>query len=211
MDISFWHEKWKNNNIGFHQNEANQLLVKHLSGLELAKESRVFVPLCGKTPDIAWLLANGYRVAGVELSEKAVKQLFEERGIKPAITAGGKLKRYSANNIDIYVGDIFSLTKKMLGPIDAVYDRAALVALPREMRKRYTAHLIAITDEAPQLLICYEYDQHLMEGPPFSISGKEIKQHYSDYFDLSRAASRKVQVKGLEAIEEQAWLLKNLS
>lgn len=211
MDISFWHEKWKNNNIGFHQNEANQLLVKHLSGLELAKESRVFVPLCGKTPDIAWLLANGYRVAGVELSEKAVKQLFEERGIKPAITAGGKLKRYSANNIDIYVGDIFSLTKKMLGPIDAVYDRAALVALPREMRERYTAHLIAITDEAPQLLICYEYDQHLMEGPPFSISGKEIKQHYSDYFDLSRAASRKVQVKGLEAIEEQAWLLKNLS
>ena len=98
----------------------------------------------------------------------------------------------------------------MLGPVDAIYDRAALVALPEEMRNRYTAHLMKITDKAPQLLICYEYDQSLMEGPPFSISDKEVDQHYQDNYDLTLMVSANVPggLKGKCAAKEKVWMLK---
>jgi thiopurine S-methyltransferase len=158
MNDNFWLQKWETNNIAFHQSEANPLLVNYFKELALAKGSRVFLPLCGKTLDISWLLSNGYRVVGAELSEMAIEQLFMALGVAPKILEVGEIKHYSATNIDIFVGNIFYLSDKMIGPVDAIYDRAALVALPEEMRHQYTAHLMEITAKAPQLVICYEYD-----------------------------------------------------
>ena len=210
MDASFWLRKWKKNDIGFHKSEANPILVKYFKELSLVKGSRVFLPLCGKTLDIPWLLSNGYRIAGAELIEIAIEQLFIELGVEPKISGAGELKHYSAINIDIFVGDIFDLSSKMLGPIDAIYDRAALVALPEEMRNRYTAHLTEITDKAPQLLVSYEYNQNLMEGPPFSISSEEVNQHYEGSYNLTLIASENVPggLKGKCAAQENIWLLK---
>ena len=211
MDVSFWHKKWEKNDIAFHESEANPLLVKYFKDLSLVKGSRVFLPLCGKTLDIPWLLSNGYRVAGSELSKIAIGQLFTELGVEPKISRVGEVDHYSAKNIDIFVGDIFHIYSKMLGPVDAIYDRAALVALPKEMRTRYTAHLTEITDKAPQLLICYEYDQSLMEGPPFSVSNKEVNQHYRDSYDLTLMESANITggLKGKCAAKANVWLLKN--
>ncbi|MES2406230.1 MAG: thiopurine S-methyltransferase [Pseudomonadota bacterium] len=211
MDVSFWKQKWENNEIAFHKNEANPLLVKYFQALSLTEGSRIFVPLCGKTLDIAWLLANGFRVVGVELIEAAIKQLFTELGVEPKISGTGEVKHYSAKHIDIFVGDIFTISSKMLGLVDAIYDRAALVALPKEMRHRYTAHLMEMTNKAPQLLITFEYDQSVMEGPPFSISDEEVKQHYQDSYDLTLIASTDVPggLRGKCAAMENVWLLKN--
>ncbi|MFC5475667.1 thiopurine S-methyltransferase [Paraherbaspirillum soli] len=211
MDTNFWHQKWEKNDIGFHQNDANPLLVNYFKTLSLAKGSRVFLPLCGKTLDIRWLLSNGYRVAGAELSKIAIEQLFAELGVAPKISGAGELEHYSAPNIDLFVGDIFDLSGKTLGVVDAIYDRAALVALPQTIRNRYTAHLMEITKKAPQLLIAYEYDQSLMEGPPFSISNEEVNQHYRDSYDLTLMASTDVAggLKGKCAAQENVWLLKN--
>lgn len=211
MDVSFWHKKWEKNDIAFHESEANPLLVKYFKDLSLVKGSRVFLPLCGKTLDIPWLLSNGYRVAGAELSKIAIGQLFTELGVEPKISRVGEVDHYSAKNIDIFVGDIFHIYSKMLGPVDAIYDRAALVALPKEMRTRYTAHLTEITDKAPQMLICYEYDQSLMEGPPFSVSNKEVNQHYRDSYDLTLMESANITggLKGKCAAKANVWLLKN--
>jgi thiopurine S-methyltransferase len=210
MDTRFWHQKWEKNEIAFHESAVNPLLVKHFDGLSLVKGSRVFLPLCGKTLDIPWLLSNGYRVAGAELSKIAVEQLFAGLGMEPKISSIGKVDHYNAKNIDVFVGDIFDFSKETLGPVDAIYDRAALVALPEKMRHRYTAHLTEMTDKAPQLLICYEYDQNLMEGPPFSISIEEVNLHYSDRYDLILLASANVP-SGLKGIcaKEHVWLLKN--
>ena len=209
MEIDFWHERWEKNEIAFHKTEANPLLVKYFKQLALANGSRVFLPLCGKTLDISWLLSNGYRVAGSELSTIAIEQLFTGLGMEPKISRLGEIDHYSARNIDIFVGDIFHLSKKMLGLIDAIYDRAALVALPKVIRDQYTAHLIKITDQAPQLLICYEYDQSLMEGPPFSISSGELDQHYGDHYQLSAITSVSVPggLKGKCVAKENVWLL----
>lgn len=211
MDTHFWLHKWEQNDIAFHEHEANPLLVKHVKSLSLAKGSRIFLPLCGKTLDIAWLLSQGYAIVGAELSEKAIEKLFVDLGVKPNISGAGDVKHYSDKNIDIFVGNIFDLSRTQLGPVDAVYDRAALVALPEEMRNRYTAHLTSLTNTSPQLLLCFEYDQCVMPGPPFSISSEEVNKHYSDIYDVKILESISVRggLKGKHTATENVWLLQN--
>jgi thiopurine S-methyltransferase len=210
MDASFWHERWGSNDIAFHKNEANPLLVRYFAALSLPKGSRVFVPLCGKTLDIPWLLSKGYRVAGAELSKIAIEQLFMELGAEPKVSRAGEVDHYSSTNIDIFVGDILHLSSEVLGLVDAIYDRAALVALPEDLRKRYTAHVMSITEKAPQLLICYEYDQSLMEGPPFSVSNEEVHRYYSDSYELTLLGSTDVPggLKGKCAARENVWQIR---
>jgi thiopurine S-methyltransferase len=209
MEASFWHQKWERGDIAFHEAEANPLLTRHFEQLHLPKGSRVFLPLCGKTRDIAWLLASGYRVAGAELSEIAITDLFKELGVEPQIANTGKLLRYSAKDIEIWVGDIFDLTAESQGRIHAIYDRAALVALPADTRKQYTAHLTKMTRSAPQLLITYTYDQSKIDGPPFSVTAEEVKQHYGDTFELQLVESQEIPggLKGKVASTEAVWLL----
>jgi thiopurine S-methyltransferase len=210
MDAHFWHQKWEQNDIAFHERDTNPFLVKYFDLLSLSKNNRVFLPLCGKTIAIHWLLSNGYRVVGSELSEIAIKQLFSELAIEPKIKAINEIRCYSADNIDIFVGDIFDLSRGVLGRVDAIYDRAALVALPETMRNRYTAHLMEITNIAPQLLICLDYDQSLLDGPPFSVTETEVHRHYQDSYDLTALASVDVVggLKGKCPAKENVWLLK---
>jgi thiopurine S-methyltransferase len=208
MEASFWHERWANNQIGWHESDFHPLLTAHFHELALPRGSRVFVPLCGKTHDIAWLLQQGYTVAGSELSELAVQQLFAELGVKPVVKEAGALRCYSASGIDVFVGDIFELHAAQLGPVAAIYDRAALVALPPQMRDRYAKHLIMLTSRAPQLLICFEYDQNLMAGPPHSVPASEVWRQYGATHRLTLAESRVLPdgLKGTPA-NELAWIL----
>ncbi|NHZ35968.1 thiopurine S-methyltransferase [Massilia rubra] len=209
MDRDFWHRKWASNEIGFHEGAANPLMVAHVGRLELAPGSRVFVPLCGKSLDVHWLLAQGYRVAGVELSQLAVDQLFADLGVTPEVSVAAELLHYRAPHIDIFVGDLFALSASMLGEVDAVYDRAALVALPEAMRARYVVHVGALAARAPQLLICYQYDQALMAGPPFSVGNDEVRQRYGHAYAVTLLDKAEVAggFKGRFAACEAVWLL----
>ncbi len=210
MDASFWHAKWEKSEIGFHQDDFNPLLLKHFGELSLPAGSRVFVPLCGKTRDILWLLESGYRVVGVELSRVAVDQLFADMELQPAISRTGPLPHFAVEDLDIYCGDIFDLTGSELGRIDAVYDRAALVALPATMRQRYADHLAAVTGRARQLLVAYEYDQSLQDGPPFAVGADEIRRLYSPHYEPTLLASTEVAggLRGKCPATEHVWLLR---
>ncbi len=210
MEANYWREKWAKGDIAFHQREANPALVDNLAKLGLPQGSRVFVPLCGKTRDIAWLLSQGYRVCAAELVETAVEQLFDELGMVPVITAEGAGRHYRAADVDIFVGDLFALSAAALGAVDAVYDRAALVALPPDMRERYAAHLSELTHAAAQLLVTFVYDQSLMSGPPFSVSRDEVRRHYANRHEVSLIASHEVVggLKGQCAASEDVWLLR---
>jgi thiopurine S-methyltransferase len=210
MDADFWHRKWANNEIGFHESAVNPLLVKHFSALGLEPGDRVFLPLCGKTLDIRWLLSNDYRVVGAELSKLAVEQLFDELGVEPVVSACGPTQRYSTPPLDVFVGDIFDVSSELLGPVNAIYDRAALVALPEAMRGRYAAHLMEITAKAPQLLICFEYDQNMMAGPPFSLAGEEVARHYRATYEVNLLDRVDIPggFKGKIPATESVWLLK---
>lgn len=210
MKAEFWHQRWKSKEIQFHEHTANPFLVRHLHSLALPPSSRVFVPMCGKTLDIGWLLARGHRVVAAELSEDAVEQLFAELGIEARRTAAGRLIHYQADHIDVFVGDVFDVSRETLGPVDAVYDRAALVALPEEMRWRYTRHMNEVTNEAPQLLISYEYDQRLLDGPPFALSENEVAVHYGHTHELT-LLEREVMPGGLKGkcpAAQSVWLLR---
>jgi thiopurine S-methyltransferase len=209
MDPNFWHKRWEKNEIGFHQSAVNVLLSDHFSGLSLPQTSRVFVPLCGKTRDIAWLLSQGHRVVGVELSKLAVEELFVDLRVTPKISVQGELLRYSAPGLEIFVGDIFELSGDLLGRVDAIYDRAALVAFPTEMRGRYGAHVAAITQLAPQFLICFEYDQAVMNGPPFSIDRQKVHDVYGAHYQIEPITNRDVAggLKGKCPAQETVWHL----
>lgn len=209
MKEDFWHQKWELGDIAFHESEVNPFLIEHFEKLNLPKDSRIFLPLCGKTRDIAWLLACGYRVVGAELSEIAIKELFKDLVVAPEISKVGDLIHYRSNNIDIFVGDIFAVSADYLGSVSAIYDRAALVALPAEVRANYTTHLINISDAAPQLLITYEYKQQFIEGPPFSVNEEEVKRHYGASYHLKPIETMNVAggLKGQVAATETVWLL----
>ncbi len=210
MEPDFWHTRWQQNQIGFHEDDVNPALTKNIGALELQKNDRVFVPLCGKTLDIGWLLSSGYQVAGVELSEIAVQQLFADLGVDPTITQNGELRHYRATGIDIFAGDIFALDADLLGEVHGVYDRAAMVALPPAMRQRYAAHLSSITGRASQLLVTFEYDETLMQGPPFCVQNDEITQHYAQRYDMDLLTSAPLKggLKGTTPATTNIWLLK---
>ncbi|KUM53480.1 thiopurine S-methyltransferase [Rheinheimera sp. EpRS3] len=209
MDPDFWQEKWQKRQIAFHQAAANPLLVSWFNQLALAPGASVFLPLCGKSLDIHWLLAQGYHVVGAELSEIAVQELFAELGLTPDISGAGNLQLYRAEQLQVFVGDIFQLSENTLGPVAAIYDRAALVALPDAMRQRYAQHLITISQGAPQLVICFEYDQAQLAGPPFSVDSLEMHKLYSSVYSLNCLEKREVPggLKRKCQATEIGWLL----
>ncbi|HXC65047.1 MAG TPA: thiopurine S-methyltransferase [bacterium] len=209
MEPSFWHSRWQTNNIAFHQPEVNPLLVRHFPTLALPAGARVFVPLCGKSLDLPWLVSQGCRVAGVELSPLAVEQFFFELDVTPVVSVQGALRHYQAPSVDLYTGDLFELTPEILGPVDAIYDRAALVALPLELRRRYTAQLLKLGGGAPQLLATYVYDQSQAEGPPFAVGGAEVADHYQGRYRITRLSSETVEggMRGKTPAQEEVWLL----
>ena len=210
MDAAYWHKKWSQNEIGFHQTDFNPLMVAHFGGLDLRDGAHVFVPLCGKTRDIAWLLDEGFRVTGAELSQTAVEELFAELDLTPVVTQDGALLRFATPELVVFVGDIFDVTQHAVGAVDAVYDRAALVALPADLRERYAQHLIAITEGAAQFVLTFTYDQSIMNGPPFSITADMIVDLYDQHYALKLVDERAVPGNGLKGrtpATEVAWQL----
>lgn len=216
MEPEFWRQRWQENQIGFHLDAVNPSLIKHWPGLAVKPGARVFVPLCGKTVDMAWLVAQGYVVEAIELSELAIEQFFSEQSLAFERQEVDGWVSYRAENIRIWCGDFFELTTQQLGQIDAVYDRAALIALPLELRGRYVQKLLSLTRSAPQFLITLSYDQGQMSGPPFSVSNSEVNELYRHaYGELTGpdaendvlASHGHFAERGLTALHECVYLL----
>ena len=208
MQHEFWYQKWQKNEIGFHLNQPHPLLVKYMGCLNISPNSRIFIPLCGKSLDIHWLLTQGYHVVGIDLSPIAIHDLISTLGLSFTEMQSGNLSHFHHPQIDLFVGDFFELTIEQLGQIDAIYDRAALVALPEQMRSQYNQHLIHIGGHASQLLISFEYDQSIMAGPPFAISTQQLQDYYSSEYDIQLLDSQTELLKGKVNAQEKIWLLK---
>ena len=181
MHEDFWLERWARDQIGFHLGEVNPYLQRHWPVLDLAPGVRVLVPLCGKSLDLVWLAAQGYRVVGVELAEKAIVDFFAEQQLQAEVLQRGAFKVYRAGALELWCGDFFALSAADVGDCAALYDRAALIALPAAMRERYAAHLTAILPAGCEgLLITLDYAQSQMNGPPFAVSDGEVQARFSD-------------------------------
>lgn len=209
MEEKFWQDRWENGQIGFHENEPNAFLIRHFDALGLAPRSHVFVPLCGKANDIDWLLERGYRVTGIEFNQSAIEEIFQRLSLTPEVAHASGLTRYSSGQLTIWCGDFFLLQEQDLGSVDAVYDRAALVALPDSIRSQYAERLPDLAKGATQLLVSYDYDQKQMAGPPFSVPEQSVRRLYSNRYEIELLASLAITGPLAKRCsgEEQVWLL----
>lgn len=180
MHHEFWHQRWHEGKIGFHEGKPNEHLLAHAAHLRL-EDARVLVPLCGKTVDLAWLAAQGAEVVGVELVTSAVEAFFREQGLTPERTRVGALERFRVPDLTVFAGDFFALDAETAGgPFDACWDRAALVALPEGLRERYVAHARSLLRPgATTLLVTFEHDLGSSE-PPFSIPDALVRTLFAE-------------------------------
>jgi len=193
MNPDFWLERWTQGQIGFHQPEANPYLQKYWPELALPRGATVFVPLCGKTLDMRWLHDQGHRVLGLEISRKAVGDFFDDWGVEARIAQQGPYERWEARGITVLCGDFFDLREQDLGDVDAVFDRAALIALPATMRTAYARKLYdTLPARVLMLLITLDYEQAQMAGPPFAVSDREVHTLYADASSVRRLAALEV-------------------
>lgn len=215
MEPGFWHERWARNQTGFHLPEVNPYLLRHWPGLGVASGAQVLVPLCGKSLDLVWLASVGHRVMGVELSEKAVEAFFTEQGLTPQISQRGAFKVYQAGSIELWCGDFFALDAGAVADCRALYDRAALIALPPLMREQYAEHLSRILAGGSRgLLITLDYEQSQKAGPPFAVSDEEVQlllgtqwsPEVLEQQDILGASWKFVQ-DGVTRLEERAYRL----
>ncbi|WP_133127748.1 thiopurine S-methyltransferase [Legionella nagasakiensis] len=220
MNKQYWQQRWQCNEIGFNQLQPNLLMQRYFPKLNLKPGDRVFVPLCGKSIDMIWLVNQGYKVIGVELSEQACKTFFNEHKIRYKMTEMYDFSVYNSDEITLFGGDFFKLNKMLLGKIDAIYDRAALIALPQELRKLYSEQLAKLLEpDSKVLLVTTFYDQNEMQGPPFSVNEIEVDELFKNNFDITQAYSKAVKdipehlkAKGLKHANEQVYsLVKKMS
>ncbi|HOV18708.1 thiopurine S-methyltransferase [Ottowia sp.] len=193
MEHDFWLQRWREGQTGFHQARVLPLLQKHWPALGVAPGGRVFVPLAGKSLDMLWLAEQGHRVLGVELSPLAVEQFFAEHHLTPAVHASRYGTHHVAGPIELICGDAFGLDEAVLADCVGVYDRAALIALPPELRARYAGELQArLPAGCRGLLLTLEYPQQQMPGPPFSVAESEVVQRYAPAWQVQRLECRDI-------------------
>lgn len=193
MEHDFWLQRWREGRTGFHQSRVMPLLEKHWNAVALPVASQVFVPLAGKSLDMIWLAARGYRVLGVELSSLAVEQFFAENSLRPRMHDSHYGRHYIADAIEVICGDVFALNAAALADCAGVYDRAALIALPPALRERYVGELHArLPADCRALLITLEYPQGEKSGPPFSVDEHEVHRLYGVQWDIDLLERRDV-------------------
>lgn len=203
MDAGYWKQRWDDGRTGWHQDAPTPLLLKHWPSLRVAPGARVFVPLAGKSRDMLWFAAQGYRVLGVELSQLAVERFFADNGLVPERSDSRYGAHYRAGGVELICGDAFVLDAGALADCEAVFDRAALIALPPELRQRYVRELYArLPTDCRGLLVTLEYPQHEKDGPPFSVPEPEVRALYGSDWDISVMERRDILAQQPTFIEE---------
>lgn len=215
MDRDFWLERWRSRRLGWHREEVNPHLADLWERMPVAADARVFVPLCGKSVDMKWLADRGHPVVGVEISDQACREFFAEQGLEPGVDRVGTWIRYAAGGVEILCGDFFELDRDLLGPVDAVFDRASLIALPPEMRPDYAAKLAELLPaRPPMMLVTLEYHQAQMNGPPFAVWEGELDRLLGQDYAVERLRdwdvledSPRFKEQGLTELHEKVFRL----
>ncbi|MGF1723907.1 thiopurine S-methyltransferase [Photobacterium nomapromontoriensis] len=211
MDAEFWHTRWAQNRIGFHLDETNPMLIKYWPELHASRDDVMLVPMCGKSVDLTWLARKHEKVIGIELSDIAVRAFFAEHFYTPMVTVlGNGQTLYEFDEISLYCGDYFTT---QIEPVDVVYDRAALIAMPQELRQMYADKLLSMLKPGGRiLLVTLDYPQHELDGPPFSVVKEEVEALFNGCTirhlardDADESHPRRQ--RGLTRFAEEAWLI----
>ncbi|MCS7292473.1 MAG: thiopurine S-methyltransferase [Gloeomargarita sp. SKYBB_i_bin120] len=221
MEPAYWHSRWEKGEIGFHLLTPNPRLLTWWPQLQMPTEAMVFVPLCGKSLDMVWLRQQGHTVVGVEISPLAVQQFFAENGMTPQVEQQGDFTCYTTDGFRLLCGDYFDLTPAVVwgetaSCAVAIYDRAALVALPPARRRAYAAQMRALAPSGSRmLLLTFAYPQTDFPGPPFSVSPAEVHQLYGAAADIEHWCDEEalslhpgLQARGVRELREHVFALR---
>ena len=198
MDADYWLKRWQEGRTGWHHDKPMPLLLEHWPALEVPQDTRVLVPLCGKSPDMVWLAKQGMRVLGVELSATAIESFLAENHLDANTRPGDGGTHHEVTNppgggIEIINGDIFDVDRATLASCNAIYDRAALIALPTPVRRNYARDIYGgLPGGCRGLLITLAYPPREMEGPPFPVDDDEVRHLFEAGWDIDRRERRDI-------------------
>jgi len=182
-----WLDRWKKGTTGWHRSDINPQLIENINQLSEARTQTIFVPLCGASLDMKYLINQGFHVVGVELSSLAIDRFFNENKIDYKVSKVESFDIYQGKNIEIYCGDFFKLKKEYFYDVSCVYDRAALIALNPELQKKYVRHLKEILpNNSKILLLTMFYPQNEMEAPPFSVGDNNVEELFSEFKEIKK-------------------------
>ncbi|XP_056335454.1 probable thiopurine S-methyltransferase [Danio aesculapii] len=219
MDLSEWENRWQEGRTGFHRSDVHNLLKDNVDKLICGrKDVRLFFPLCGKAVDMKWLADMGHTVVGVEISEKGIKEFFQEQNLAyneeaVADIPGAKLFKSTDGKISIYQCDLYKFSSAVAGHFGGIWDRGALVAINPRDRQKYASLLVSLmSSDCRYLLDTLEYNPELYEGPPFFVSEVDIKTVFggSCNIDLLQSVGgleEKHRSWGLDSLTEKLYLL----
>lgn len=206
MKSEFWHERWQSGRIGFHQLQVNAFLQRYWSALKAAGKGRVLVPLCGKSLDMLWLREQGHEVIGVELSDLACQAFMSELGVDALVRQEAEFTIREHEGLQLLCGDFFALSDAHYEEVSWVYDRAALIAFPADLRRAYAQNLIKnLPKGVAMLLVTLEFDDQ--QGPPFSVPETEVHQLYGERFKIEKLATERSEGRGGRAETESVYVL----
>lgn len=179
MESDFWLKKWQDNEIRFHQAKYHSMLEKFGDKFS---PGTILVPLCGKSLDMLFLSSMGHSVIGVELSSIACRDFFVENGLSFTERIESDFIIFESEDITLWCGDFFRLPQEVWSTVTGVYDRAALIALPPQMREAYVAEMNNRSSSRLEiLLITIEYPEGSLKGPPFSVPKDEVIRMYERF------------------------------
>ena len=203
MNPEFWINKWNEGDIKFHQSKYHSQLEKYGDRFT---PGVILVPLCGKSLDMLYLSSMGQKVVGVELSTIACRDFFIENGLKYTEKKLHDFIVFDSEEVVLWCGDFFKLPQLVWDQVTGIYDRAALVALPNDIRQKYAEEFSKRTKQHLEiLLISFEYPQATLQGPPFSVSEEEVGQLFEN-FSLQKLHTLNSEVRGVEVFEKTYWL-----
>jgi thiopurine S-methyltransferase len=152
--------------------------------------ARVFVPLCGKTVDLAFFAKADAvsEVVGVDGVRKALEEFAQEHTdlkLAPLEDQTDEYERLVGEKIALLKGDFFHLDEKVTnGRFDAIFDRASIVAIDPSLREEYVNVLSRLIQPGGRILLVVierktgtDFD---MQGPPFSVPETEVRRLYEN-------------------------------
>lgn len=192
---AFWIDYWQTNAITWQNPEVSPWLRQYQdeflsmpSWCGDEKRLTVFVPLCGKSVDLWHLLSvKNVEVIGNDCSGIACADFFSEFSIpgyeRVVINEDITLHRSTVLPLRLYEGDIFALTSQIVGRVDRVLDRAALVALhPSNIETKYMPLMCSLLSEEGSMLLASVSELPSPTAPPHCYTATQIESVLTKFF-----------------------------
>lgn len=216
---SYWSHRWTLEDTPWHQPKVHPFLEGEARRvLGHRNNAVVLVPLCGKALELKWFYDLGHRVVGVEYVEASARQFFSDSALAveecKCPSLGCTVLQTPDGRLKIFCCSIFDLGRCTLSPVDVVWDRASLVAVPEDSRQTYARLLKSLL--APNsvylLVTCVHLDSSYT-GFPKSVGDDEVYGLFGDTMNVQKISESSSQTLFYikSPIHEVTWIITNTS